>query len=335
MATVTFIIGNGFDINLGLKTRFKDVYPSYLEQDSKSSIIQQFKMTIGDSKDTEKWADFEMAMANYAKTFNNENELIECLTDFRKYLKTYILEEQTRFLNSLTESIKTEAIVNETIRSIQSYCKGVSKNITKQFSNKITALNFITYNYTNILDTLIKSLDATVSTIGIPIKTLHLHGSLDDTPVLGIDNLTQVDTSYKITKSGQRALIKPIFNKEYDNARIINAENMINTADCLCIFGFSLGDSDLTWRNLIKDWLLGSSLHHLFYYSRELIIEEARDAYEKLDLEDAKREELLYKLNIKLDDKILTQVHLPCGNKIFNYTPILKFKSKQKNNTLF
>ena len=27
---VTFLVGNGFDINLGLKTKYTDFYPSYL-----------------------------------------------------------------------------------------------------------------------------------------------------------------------------------------------------------------------------------------------------------------------------------------------------------------
>ncbi len=28
---VTFLIGNGFDLNLGLDTRYEDFYPHYLE----------------------------------------------------------------------------------------------------------------------------------------------------------------------------------------------------------------------------------------------------------------------------------------------------------------
>jgi hypothetical protein len=33
MANITFILGNGFDLNLGLKTRYTDFYPEYIKID--------------------------------------------------------------------------------------------------------------------------------------------------------------------------------------------------------------------------------------------------------------------------------------------------------------
>lgn len=41
---VVFIIGNGFDINLGLQTRYEDFYKFYLGLDSSNDGIQVKKL---------------------------------------------------------------------------------------------------------------------------------------------------------------------------------------------------------------------------------------------------------------------------------------------------
>ena len=38
-----YIIGNGFDLNLGMKTRYTDMYDSYINSESSNEIIAQFK----------------------------------------------------------------------------------------------------------------------------------------------------------------------------------------------------------------------------------------------------------------------------------------------------
>lgn len=37
---ITFFIGNGFDLNLGLKTRYKDFYKYFKENVRRSNIIR-------------------------------------------------------------------------------------------------------------------------------------------------------------------------------------------------------------------------------------------------------------------------------------------------------
>ena len=40
---VTFLIGNGFDLACGMKTRYSDVYERYIKTPSATPIIEQFK----------------------------------------------------------------------------------------------------------------------------------------------------------------------------------------------------------------------------------------------------------------------------------------------------
>lgn len=40
---ITFMIGNGFDLHLGMKTRFIDMYDGYIKSASKDDVIRNFK----------------------------------------------------------------------------------------------------------------------------------------------------------------------------------------------------------------------------------------------------------------------------------------------------
>ena len=70
-----FLIGNGFDLNCGMKTAYRDIYPGYVKEPSESNIIFNFKKSIAEDINT--WGDFELAMAEYAGTLKNEAELLE------------------------------------------------------------------------------------------------------------------------------------------------------------------------------------------------------------------------------------------------------------------
>ena len=57
---VTFLIGNGFDLNLGLKTKYSDFITTYCaENDKDSDLIKKFKKNI--HKNPDLWASAELA----------------------------------------------------------------------------------------------------------------------------------------------------------------------------------------------------------------------------------------------------------------------------------
>ena len=80
---ITFIIGNGFDLNLGMSTKYSDMYEEYVKSPSSSETIQKFKNELAARTPYDKWTDFEMGMADYAKSFSSEKELTECVRDFK------------------------------------------------------------------------------------------------------------------------------------------------------------------------------------------------------------------------------------------------------------
>ena len=96
---VTFIIGNGFDIQMGLNTRYSDFYKVYTEiKEKDSELIKWFKGEI--SKDWENWADFELGMGRFSKEFNNTHDFRLFPTAVGDNIQAILNETSPVFLGS-------------------------------------------------------------------------------------------------------------------------------------------------------------------------------------------------------------------------------------------
>lgn len=71
---ITFILGNGFDIGLGMPTRYEDFYKEYCQIKAEDNDnIREFKEMLVNrnsarGKKIINWADFEKRLANIQKT---------------------------------------------------------------------------------------------------------------------------------------------------------------------------------------------------------------------------------------------------------------------------
>lgn len=90
---ITFLIGNGFDLACGLKTRYVDVYKKYCETESPNENIRNFKKSILQDKDIN-WTDFEMALPKWGEKLNNFSNFQECILDFTVFLDDYLKEQE-------------------------------------------------------------------------------------------------------------------------------------------------------------------------------------------------------------------------------------------------
>jgi abortive infection AbiH-like protein len=81
---VLFFIGNGFDLNLGLKTSYADFYKYYTKIISKSSAVNRLKNEIsGDLKD---WSDLELSLGKYTEKIKSVTEFDQVFEDIGNYL---------------------------------------------------------------------------------------------------------------------------------------------------------------------------------------------------------------------------------------------------------
>lgn len=316
-----FLIGNGFDINCGMNTRYTDVYKMYIHEKSNTDVIKNFKEYILADFDT--WGDFEIAMGKYAQSLNSETEFLECIRDFANYMEKYLIEENQRVKQLLNDETILLAILKEMRNSFGGFYSDISHNINSTMKQRnatyYAGFNAISFNYTDIFDTL---WDIVLAPYAKPV--IHIHGVLEDGPVFGVDNISQIKSSFELTKKGKRGFIKPIFNDNFDEQRVTDAKRIINNAMTICVFGMSLGESDLTWRNEIIDWLKTDKEHHLFVYQYNYSKTKFRTITEKLDIEDDAKELLLPTWGINPADEIFDQIHIPCGKNIFNVGDVIK-----------
>ena len=353
MANITFLIGNGFDLACGLKTRYIDTYGGYISSDSKSETIANFKQTI--EEDIRTWADFEMRMAKYATTVDSEEAFVACINDYKDYLNEYLLQEQQMFIKDLKLDYSvSEAVRKEMEKMLLNYGGGLTPNEQRNVSSVLTDINgqsynFISFNYTNIVDQLVKLLCEGIKTKRSKIlgyvrqDIIHIHGTLNKDVVLGVDNEMQLmNTSYPLSKRGKRYYIKPLFVDQYDSKRKEDAIKLINSSRVICIYGMSLGESDLTWKNILANWLVEDEKHQLIYYRYELSNKEYSPTAiaKKMDDEEDCKSELIRSFygnnNVDTEEsRLMNQIHVPAGFMLFDIRKVIgdakkKYISNQK-----
>ena len=341
MSVITFMVGNGFDLACGLNSRYIDTYDDYVKSISKTENILNFKQNIDNNIPT--WADFEMRMAEYAKALPSEIAFVECVNDYKEYLNEYLLTEQKHFHADLSSDKSiSEAVRKEMERSFNEFYKGITPNdqrtISSILGNEPRIFKFICFNYTDILDQLVhlvftaERVRGNMHLFNYQHPVIHIHGMLNQDVVLGVDNEQQLaDVPYPISQKGKRKYIKPLFVEQYDNKRKQDAMEWLHSSNVVCIFGMSLGDSDLTWRKELQDWLTENERHHVVYYSHNLSCKKylSTAVPEKMDDEEDAKEKLVKSIwGSKPDEELLArmmkQIHIPAGVNIFNVKETVK-----------
>ena len=89
---VTFFIGNGFDLNLGLKTEYKSFLEDYIKNGNSGLLTDEIK------KDIDKWSDLEMALGDYVQknVHANDAAFIASKHDLDNKLAAYLTQEGKR-----------------------------------------------------------------------------------------------------------------------------------------------------------------------------------------------------------------------------------------------
>lgn len=92
---IVYFIGNGFDINIGLKTRYADFYEHYKSVSSESKLITELKKEI--SEGIVNWSDLELAFGKYTIRLNDIKEFDEVYEDIVNNLADYLIVEEEKF----------------------------------------------------------------------------------------------------------------------------------------------------------------------------------------------------------------------------------------------
>lgn len=248
---ILYIFGNGFDIAQGMATRYSDFY-KYLQTQKGSPILQKMQKEI-DSQ-TALWSDMEMGLGQFTESIPNENAFESFYYELSDYLQEYLKKEETKFIP--TDELKTK--LKSSLANPSNGLEGSdlrSFQLLKEGYAPFDMVDVITLNYTNTIEKILpKPIEGPIPLDGgVYLHNLvHLHGKLDGSIIIGVDNEYQIYKSDFQTNEN----IKDLFVKKQSNL-VMKSENvevceqLIRDADVIVLFGVSLGETDLYWWSLI------------------------------------------------------------------------------------
>lgn len=267
---ITFLLGNGFDIGLGLKTRYENFYNEYLKtQATDNENINSFKTMLSNRNTDEQkkiidWSDFEKAFGEHSTDFtiNKKREYIDRFENFIVSFNAYLEEEEKKIDYSdkkkISDTMKKDVTTYFYIRERDKLeIEALYKRTPGQ-----RIYNFISYNYTKIIDECAKILNESLNndnsrTVG---KVLHIHGFIEENMIMGVNDASQITN--KVFANDQnivREIVKPQQNIDSRSNYESEAISIINSSNIICTYGMSIGETDKKWWNIISNWLSNNS----------------------------------------------------------------------------
>lgn len=270
-----FIIGNGFDLAHGLKTKYEH-FRDYLEEIDGfflGSLEEMYGYSIGSSSELIKdylWKDFEGNLS-----YIDETSIIEQGEDIELGLEWEDIgvedtlnlhwESQYKFIQALNEYV-------------MKWIKGININVQKN-TDFINAEDlFITFNYTLLLEEVYD-----VSKYNV----LHIHGSVDEDdilPIMGHGNKDKIIETREIARNSKekfREKQSSIYNAIADyyertlkdvNFHILTNDSFFRRLidiNSISIIGHSLGDVDMPYFKEIFENVSEDTIWNIYLYNDE------------------------------------------------------------------
>jgi hypothetical protein len=332
---ITCIIGNGFDLNLGLKTSYKDFYEYYERTNSPNDDVRKMKESI--KANINYWSDLELALGRYTAKVSDPKTMISIFEDLVNNLNNYLLGVD-KLIPPTNEKIKSFFL--QDIAKPESYLERTDWEKMHFFytSNAFqgdTEINIITLNYTQSIEKLLDYQNDKPIKVPFPcfngrqtnLKNIyHLHHALNDTILLGVNDETQiVNEAFRKDQTLRELLIKPEANQSLKTGVDNDCTNIIQRTNLFILFGASLGATDKRWWQLISGQLKGNTRMLLFEYDKDF--KEKRE----LGLEERTvKNKFLSLCNFPDDFKQIIRDHIfvPVNKGIFSNIKSLLSSSK-------
>lgn len=327
---IVFLIGNGFDLNLGMKTRYSDFFDYYINKhaDDSRGYISDFVQEIKDNgKITgNDWSDFELSFGRYSGHFgeNNYEDYIGLWEDVHGELARYIrLQENfpisTRLLGNPDAAEFLAKPDNFLERETRQHFKKLRNEVGFSPNSRIDIINF---NYTKTFEALYGWNNSAKNYLlndgkCVTVNSVtHIHGTTNKHMILGVDNLSQLGCVEAIRNQDRikHRLVKPIANKNTRTMRDQDCARRIAEANIICIFGMSLGETDETWWKLVAKRLKAPDAM-LIIFTKNNKISEGKE-YLSVELEDEMIKKFLNVSGI-VDSNLAEKIKIGFNSDIF------------------
>lgn len=328
---ILFFIGNGFDLNLDMKTKYRHFYDHYISLKSPNQLVQKLKDEIDEN--LENWSDLELALGEYTKSLNSTEEFNQVFEDIEDNLADYLESEERLFEFEQFDGAKLYKYFVSPENSLPTADKNKIKGFKQKWSNSQWNINLITFNYTRTLEKLIGysgspiPINDFVNRKNYPIilqKVEHIHGYTSERMVMGVNDVSQVsNVDFHSNEDVIETLVKSECNQAQKHTIDNWCKNQIIDANLICIFGSSIGDTDNLWWQLIGEQLKRECL--LIIFEKGEKIPPRRPQKGKI----AERQKKQYflsktKLNSKEKEEAGKKIFIGVNTSIFNKEEIEK-----------
>lgn len=277
---VVCLIGNGFDLALGLRTSYTDfrnfIEVKYGSAKSKNLIYKALEEHTGGN-----WSDLEKKLGEIFKKstwegiFKSSDSVID-----GEELQFSINESRENLIDDLIEHLKLEKKVLEKIQIDDEVKKNMFGGIQRLFSPTIARdqdilknhqnlygediyFHTISFNYTDSFSYLFNKIEISDYSIGrkfIRYDTLFPHGTSEIGTTIGVNDETQLlgyNEGESVLETDTAKFLIKTLKKEYgqDN-QYEDALQQVSKADIIIIYGMSFGETDKVWWEAIEKRLL-------------------------------------------------------------------------------
>lgn len=329
---ITFLIGNGFDRNLGLATTYAEFVKEYKKTPAETKVLQDFREYIKENE--ELWSAAEVALGLYTEQFavGQAAAFSECHADICEELAKYLKKEQAKIsYDYFVEDIqKAFSRINSVLQPFPTQEQAVLNGIYTNRRNEGIVFQFICFNYTETLDRCVEIAKKNPDTIGShkynnqPVKhsvgqLLHVHGTVDKEMVFGVNDDTQIARN-EIFDCDDGDLYKSLLIKQRANASYLEntdakAAKILSDSHVIYVYGMSIGATDKLWWERICNWLHASKERHVIIQKYKMPSKGVFPVKYQLAEREARREITQY-CNFDNDAKreIESRIHITDDN---------------------
>lgn len=329
---ITFLIGNGFDRNLGLKTAYSDFVKYYKNTEAQTEVLQNFRNYIKDNE--ELWSAAEIALGQYTSQFEKgEAEAFsECQRDFCEFLAEYLKQEEKciNYKSSKDLILKAFAQLNQIPQSFPGQKRDTLNTILINNKNVDIVFNFLCFNYTSTLTECLNIVKDNTEIFGTHKhtnrvynhkigKVCHVHGTVDKNMVFGVNDDSQIEKNdifdCEYGDLYKNLLIKVQANASYLENTDFIANQILLYSDLVYVYGMSIGDTDKLWWDRICEWMSRDSRRHVIIQKYSMPSRSVIPVHYQVAERKARRE-ITKHSNLEEDKKNLIEkrIHISNGN---------------------
>ena len=290
---IVYLLGNGFDINIGMDTRYSDFYKYYQTLPNKNENLEKLKKSIQKGKDEEiDWVDLELAFGQYCKNFATNEEFEEVYNDLVDNLGEYLENEENSYNFSLQDKTKLPRDLLTPHHFLAETDGEIVENYLRN-RKEHWYVHIFTFNYTHSVERIMgytsgqMSLMSNMNNYQSYLQDIqHIHGYTDNRMILGVNDESQVNNEELLKNPYFRQdIIKSECNKAQKTLHVRKCEKMIDSAQIICLYGVSLGDTDnIWWQKIAEAMAKNNSKLLIFYYSNKLT--STRRSHKRQQIED-------------------------------------------------